>query len=672
MIQFEIDGNSYSDPENWQDVSERVYFSPDVLGYLYEVNGTLLFSGDAYNYLRGVFFSNGCSVVPCVITIDDRPINVNVFLNDVVWSLDDCTAQLEFVDNTYTSYIENNKEIKAYLNVGRSKNDVDITAYTTVTTGCTFKGYETAVDTDSTLREGIRLYDAFKFLIAFMSDGEMDFDSTYMTTESDPAQPTTNRNPTLFDLQEIREGGGVAYPYISFQDLISDTFAMYNVHFGVEIQGNGRPLFRIEQPEYFRSSTSGITISNARGVTQQSDISKFYQLVKIGSADVLESHDYYDSIQLFSWNQEEYHLGGTCNNESILDIQNTTLISDTNIIQDALPPASGGTSSESFDGSIAIVVLDGDNTTIVEPNPTNASFQNFNFLLKNDEILDRFYGAIPQSIFLFLGEGQNDARSEQQSTELITPTTVVINPVFSITGIFAQFVDFPTEVLDPNNNMNVDPTTFEYEGLSQSNVVVYEAPIAGVYDVLFELRNNLVNWISQSGAVYLMVYNTSTQTYPEKIYPFGDNFGGEADLIPILQGQGLGSATRGNTFTDNGQFVCNGSQTMFLDAGWKVCVMSTFDNEPSTGSYLPTMYFEVFDNLTIEKTYDPETNYLLKTDVEYPIDCATWEQYLLDRNAEITITTIDGSISGYVNDIERNATTGESSVSILGKFSQSL
>lgn len=672
MIQFEIDGNSYSDPENWQDVSERVYFSPDVLGYLYEVNGTLLFSGDAYNYLRGVFFSNGCSVVPCVITIDDRPINVNVFLNDVVWSLDDCTAQLEFVDNTYTSYIENNKEIKAYLNVGRSKNDVDITAYTTVTTGCTFKGYETAVDTDSTLREGIRLYDAFKFLIAFMSDGEMDFDSTYMTTESDPAQPTTNRNPTLFDLQEIREGGGVAYPYISFQDLISDTFAMYNVHFGVEIQGNGRPLFRIEQPEYFRSSTSGITISNARGVTQQSDISKFYQLVKIGSADVLESHDYYDSIQLFSWNQEEYHLGGTCNNESILDIQNTTLISDTNIIQDALPPASGGTSSESFDGSIAIVVLDGDNTTIVEPNPTNASFQNFNFLLKNDEILDRFYGAIPQSIFLFLGEGQNDARSEQQSTELITPTTVVINPVFSITGIFAQFVDFPTEVLDPNNNMNVDPTTFEYEGLSQSNVVVYEAPIAGVYDVLFELRNNLVNWISQSGAVYLMVYNTSTQTYPEKIYPFGDNFGGEADLIPILQGQGFGSATRGNTFTDNGQFVCNGSQTMFLDAGWKVCIMSTFDNEPSTGSYLPTMYFEVFDNLTIEKTYDPETNYLLKTDVEYPIDCATWEQYLLDRNAEITITTIDGSISGYVNDIERNATTGESSVSILGKFSQSL
>jgi len=292
---------------------------------------------------RGLFFENGSQpVVPCVITIDGRVVNVNIFLNDVIWSLDDCVASVEFVDNTYTSYIENNKEIKAYLNVPRSKNDVDISAYTTVTTGCSFLGYETGVDTTSTGREGIRLYDAFKFMIAFISDGEMDFDSIYMATESDPALPSNNRNPTLFDPAEIRNGGGSAHPYISFEDLISDTYSMYNVHFGIEMQANGRPLFRIEQPEYFRTSTSGITIDNARGVKQQSDVSKFYQLVKIGSAEVLDTHPYYDPIQLFSWNQEEYHLGGKCNNQSILDIQNVTIISDTNIIQDALPIPSGG------------------------------------------------------------------------------------------------------------------------------------------------------------------------------------------------------------------------------------------------------------------------------------------------------------------------------------------
>ena len=676
MIQFEIDGNTFESPDNWQDVSERVYFAPEVLGYLYEVNGVLKFTGGAYQYMRNLFFNNGCNVVPCVITIDDRRVKVNIFLNDVVWYLDDCTCDVEFVDNTYTSYISNNKEIKAYLNVPRSKNDVDISAFTNVTTGCTFKGYETTVDTDSVDREGVRLFDAFRFLIAFISDGEMDFASDYFKTESDPAAPTTNRNPTLFDPKEVRVGGGSAFPYMSFDELIGDTFGMYNVHFGIEIQPNGRPLFRIEPPEYFRSTGTGITIHNASGVKQQSDVSKFYQLVRIGSAEVLSTHDYYDAIQLFSWNQEEYHLGGKCNNETILDIQNKKLISDTNIIQDCLPIASGGTENESYDGDVVIVVMDGNNTTITNENPVNSAFQNYNYLLKNDEILDRFYGAIPQSIFLFLGEGQNDARSEIQLVQSVGSSVVISSPVFApLIGVYAQLMNFPVEVSDPNNNMYVDGSTFEYDAglLSQSNVTVFEAPVGGVYDVLFEVINNEIPWDSQNGAIYLMVYDPADQTEPVNMFPFGDNFGDEADLVPMLQGRGFGQSVRGNIYEENGVFVISGSQTMFLDAGWKVCVMSTFRYNPDPSvSYVDTCYFEVVDNLTVEKTYNPENNYLLKTDTNYPIDCDTWNNYLSDRNAPITITTKDGSITGYVNDIERNATNGNASISILGKFAQSI
>jgi len=222
-------------------------------------------------------------------------------------------------------------------------------------------------------------------------------------------------------------------------------------------------------------------------------------------------------------------------------------------------------------------VLDGDNVTIPSPNPTNGAFQNYNFLLKNDEILDRFYGAIPQSIFLFLGEGDNDARSEQQSTTSVGSATVITNPVFNTIGTYAQFVDFPVETTDPNNNMRIDPTTSGLMAHSLSLTLgFFESPVAGVYDVLFELRNSGLDWQSQNGAVYLMVYNTSSQLVPERVFPFGDNFGDEADLIPILQGQGYAQSIRGNIYTDNGVNVCSGSQTLFLDAGWKVCVMSTF------------------------------------------------------------------------------------------------
>lgn len=669
MIQFEINGNTFKDPNNWQELSERSYYSPEVFGYLYEINGTLSFYGDAFDYLRNLYFSDGCAVVPCTVTIDSRRINVNIFLNDAIWRLRKCNVEVEFVENTYTSYISNNKDIKAYLNVPRSKNDVDITAYTTVTTGCTFKGYETGVDADATNREGVRLYDAFKFIMAFISDGEMDFASDYMATESDPANPSINRNPTLFDPQEISQGGGSAYPYISFQELMNDTFCLYNVNFGIEIQSNGRPLFRIEQPEYFRSSLSGITLTDPNEITQQSDISKFYQLLKIGSSQVLSEHTYYDPIQLYSWDKEEYHLGGTCNNETILDIECKTIITDTNIIQDALPVASGGTLSDGYWGDVALVLLDGNDITIVSDNPINSIYQNYNGRLKNDEVLSRFYGSIPQSIFLFLGEGQNDARGEIQSVTPVSGATLIPCPVHYLVSVYANFTNFPNEVVDQNNNMSIDPSTFEFNALSQSNVTVYTSPVSGVYEVAFDVRSTH-DWRSQNGAIYLVVYRGAT-TYPIALFPFGGSFIDNNAAPTIMQGYG-GQSERGSMYEENGAYVCTGSQTMFLASGDKVCVMSTFRFNPNISTdYLSVSYFEVFDNLTTTKTYDPATNYLIKTDIETVIDCDTWNQYLLDKNAEITIIGNGHHITGYVNDIERNATTGKSSVSILGKFATS-
>lgn len=672
MIQFEINGNTFADPQNWQDVTERSYFSPEVLGYLYEVNGTLIFYGEAYNYLRSVYFSDGCAVVPCVLTIDNRKINVNIFLNDAVWRLRTCNVEVEFVENTYTSYISNNKDIKAYLNVPRSKNDNDITAFTTVQIDCEFKEYQIGVGSPATGRHGVRLYDALKFIIAFISDGEMDFESDYLAKESDPLNPSSNRNPTLFDPKELRVGGGIAFPYISFQELINDTYSEYNINFRIEPQINGRPLFRVEQPEYFKSNNVGITLSDPNEIKQQSDVSKFYQLVKIGSSEVLDSHLYYDPIQLFSWDREEYHLGGTCNNDSILDLELKKIITDTNIIQDALPIATGGTENESYDGDVVMVVLDGDNVTVVAENPVNAAFQNYNALLKNDEVLNRFYGDIPQSIFLFLGEGQNDSRREIQTATPITSATIVNNPVFNITGIYAQFTGFPIETSDPNNNMSIDPATYQFYGLNQSNITIYTAPVSGVYDVNFEVKAAGIDFAQQNGAVYLAVYDTDLTT-PLNLFPFGYAFNAENYLIPILQGRGFGGSQRGGITGDSSYSLCNGSQTMFLNAGDKVTLITTFRFNPTVDvQYIGVSYFEVFDNLTITKTSDPAASYLIKTSIETFIDCNTWDTYMQDKNAEILITGNEHSIKGYVNDIERNATTGEATVSILGKFANSL
>jgi len=659
-----------NEPEGLRELRHRVYFAKDIKGYLEEWQGQLTFIGEDYTFLRNQLLSGACSVIP--ITLDDgcrRSYNANLFLNEAEWRPDICQVSVNVIDAGYLTLIANNKDIKAYLNVGRSKNDVDISAYTTVQTNCEFSEYQTGVDSPTSAdREGVRVYDAFKFLIAFMSDGLMDFESTYFATESDPATPSLNRNPTLFDPSEITTGGGSAYPYISFDDLLTDINRLYNVEFSVDVQGNGRPLLRIETPEYFRQNSSSFVAENAAEVTQVAELESYYQKIIMGSAKVQSDHDYYDPIQLFSWDREDYHLGGTCNSEAILDLRLQTLISDTNSIQDALPVTAGGTASTENEGAVAIVLMDGDNVTITNDNPVNPSFQYYNALIKNDEVLNRFYGAIPNSIFLFLGEGINDA--EHQVQTLQSPSlSLIANPVLTFINTFADFVDFPVEISDPNNNMAVDNTAFDFLGLTNTQCTSYDAPVGGVYNITVKISQNNTDFANQSGAFYLVTYPAGSTTF-EQVIPFGRNFGIESDRIPILQG--LTYSESGDVYIENGLSVCEGSATMFLDSGDRLVVVCAFEfNTTPTTGYQPTCQFIVNDTLTIERTFDPQTNYLINTTFDYPITPQEWQSFLDDRYGEITVTHQNGMIKGFLREATRNFEDGITEWKIRSTFGDS-
>ena len=655
------------EPRGLRELQHRVYFAKDINGFLEEWNGTLVFYGQDYTYLRNQFISGACTIIP--IQIGDgcgNTYNANLFLNTAEWRPDICEVSIEVIDAGYLTLIANNKEIKAFLNVPRSKNDVDITAYTTIQTDCEFSEYETGVQTPTSAdREGVRLYDAFKFLIAFMSDGEMDFESDFFATESDPLQPTLNRNPTLFDFEEIAKGGGVAYPYISFEELLTDTYKVYNIEFGVEYQNNGRPIFRIEKPSYFIGSTNVLNIESPSTVTQSSEQESYYQKLIIGSSEVQQDHDYYEPIQLFSWDKEEYHLGGNCNSEAILDLRLQTLVTDTNSIQDCLPVATGGTLNESNYGKVAMVVLDGDNVTLTNPNPVTPAFQNFNFRLKNDEVLNRFYGAIPNSIFLFLGEGINDAESQIQTT-LVPTSTIITNPVFTPSGIYADFVDFPIEITDPNNNMAVDNTAFIFDSMTNTQCTSYTAPVSAIYDVTVKIVTNATNYFAQSGTFYLATYPAASTAY-DQVIPFGDNFGAISDWYTVLQTAGF--FEQGDIYVENGFSVCEGSVTMFMNAGDRLVVVNTTEsNTVGTFGYQPTCQFIVNDNLTIEKTFDLQTNYLINTTFSYPIEPETWKDFLNDRHGRITVQHANGIIYGYLREATRNLEDGITDWKIRSTF----
>jgi len=271
---------------------------------------------------------------------------------------------------------------------------------------------------------------------------------------------------------------------------------------------------------------------------------------------------------------------------------------------------------------------------------------------------------------LFLGENQNDAESVITSTiNPNLPAFTITNPVNAIFGAFADFVEFPVEILDPNNNMGTDTTAFEFGTfgtITNTQCTSYTAPVSGVYDITVKIAQNVSNFATQVGCFYLATYPAASVNY-EQVVPFGDNFGNPVDWYPVLQNAGYNE--QGDIYTENGFSVCEGSITMFLNSGDRLVVVCTFGNRnaPDRG-YQPTCVFSVTDNLSIERTFDPQTNYLINSVFEYPIEPETWTNFLNDRHGKISVSHSNGIITGYLREATRNIEDGMTEWKIRSTF----
>lgn len=628
------------EPKGLRDLKHRVYFSPDLNGYLEEWNGELTFYGEDYSYLRSSYINNGCSVVS--VTLEDscsRTYDANLFLNEATWRPDICEVTLEVVDAGFLSLIDNNQEIKAYLNVPRSKNDVDISAYTTVQTDLTFEASAIA-DPDVTGREGVRVYDAYKMLIAFMTDGLLEFESDFLTPDDSEASLLT---PVLITADELRNGRAsdeVVYPYISFQELHRDMARLYHLTFNV-VDG----VFRVEPDEYFQQTSNTITMEDVDAVEQTSEEKSFYAKIDFGSqTDEEEDFNYYPNITFLGFSQEEYHLGGQCNNKGKLDLRMETLITDPNIIMQSLPIASGGQADPaSKSEDIFMVTCDSSNVSQVYQHPTDSTLQYYNKLLSNFEVALRWGDGIPFPIFQFLGENQNGARGFLQSA--YSPSFFVINAVSQFAAL--KFPDRTAPFgFDPNTNMSDVTDSLQSPPDVGGNTAtdtqlktIYTAPISSVYTVTAKVRSSTPPNISTS--MLFMRYDAAPSTATlDSIEFFGASF-------------------------VNGAYEWEGSWSVYLDSGDRVAV-GVINITP----IVQDSFFQVNDLDFIEKTYDPQENYLINTTFNYPLSPQEWSDFLDDRHGRITVTHKNGTIYGYLREATRNFEDGITEWKIRSTFDE--
>jgi hypothetical protein len=633
-------------------MSHRVYFSDDLGGYLEEFNGDLTFYGEDYTYLRRRFFADGCSVVPCVIE-DGCGLRLtgNLFLNDAEWRPDKCEVTLQVVDSGFLSLIDQNKEIKAFVNVPRSKNDVDISAYTATQTNLTFSLHDTnaiPAQSDATGRQGVRLYDALRMLIAFMSDGIITMVSDYLN----PAFATEDGIPTLVVGQEIRTGANDEWPRINFQDLFGDARSLYNLAFAPEIV-NGQPALRIEPVAYFRQQLGTTVFEDVNELSQKAVLSQYYAIMKFGSkrTDPLEyNNQYFPPATFYAWQEEEFHLLGQCNTKANLDLTMSELVTDTNRIQIALPTTAGGQDDDGIDKDIALVCFDSSNVTVIYTNPTDTTQRFYNNSLTNFEVANRWGNGVPFPIVQFLGVGNNQAEAVA-----ITELSPVWVPVTGLFGARAAFLEFPLSTFpngeDPGGNITqsvetlqtLDPPLFIFNG----PVTGYSAPVSAIFtvhaEVIFTENVDAYLIVGRFDALNNYIETTIMQTVTEDV-----------TLVPQTATKAFGQAL----------VFANATDRLFIGA-------ITDGNTTINIQTFTESYFKVFDPFTFEQTYNPNDNLLIETSYEYPMTSEQWMNFLNEQFKSMTVTYNGGEVQGYIKDVTRQLENGNTDWLIRSNFGNS-
>lgn len=472
MFRFTLDGNVLSDePEGWSDIVSELRRDKEIRGQLLLMELTLIFKGgtDGYNILKP---NIDCQGFCAFSTLDiDRDCNddgnwENIFQGTIFYTLvkehlSPCILECKLKDNSFAAKIENNKNIEAFINVTRSKNNVEIVGADMATVH--FFDVATAAYSGGFVKV-FPVYGAFKYIIHYMTDGEMDFASDYFFGNLISGD---GRFMTITTGEQIRLGSGgnpTKVPFISFQKLFEEVNKKVNISFTIETNPfSGRKQIRIEPTSYFYNTGTSVTLNNVYGITKSVNTAELYSRLQIGSSETLPFDagppplNFPTDIAFVGFKEESYTMTGKCNIDNTLNLVSDWII-DSNVIQDVFTNNNDGYDENIF-FIMADYITDPLNQVAIQYDvfDTGGAPLFYNGFLRNSETALRWLGGIPNSIALYLGNGNDEFRAsvnlQVSQTLPVSPVPVYIDPV--------RFEDdFTPPNQDPNGNYN--NITFKY------------------------------------------------------------------------------------------------------------------------------------------------------------------------------------------------------------------
>ena len=459
MVTITFGGVEVDNPIEWEEMSVSIEYDTTNQITTIEYDQTLTFYGSGFDYLYSRRNDN-CELIPCEITStcgnEYLILKGNIFITDCVFDELECAVQVTVQDDGYSSRIQNNKAITVSLASTETKNGQAITpvsetlvTFFTPSTG----GYSNSI-------RGYRVYEAFRFIVDWMSDNTVTFESDYFSSGGDGYDDWICSGLDI-RVSTVPPANEANPPSISFEDLFDVMRRIKNLAIGFQRDSSNNPILRIEPLSYFRNSGTGIQITNVNK-TELSYIKELlYAKVKVGSQIILPTKcddgntncAASNNISYYGFQDEEYYLTGECNENVELDltVQNGFVV-DTNTIEDVLIYG-----NESFDRDVFLVRIFEHTPSAyraVSTDVFNIGAYWYNEAYTNKEILARYIDYLTGVLNLFsLYNGINLFKATGNVS------SAVLLPLQTPTYTTYQ-VPLNVEVFDPQNRFDLTNDRF--------------------------------------------------------------------------------------------------------------------------------------------------------------------------------------------------------------------
>jgi len=230
-------------------------------------------------------------------------------------------------DNSFYSYISNNKNVKFNLRSTNTKSkevieatpiyDVDMFIPQNGVYGSFF----------GQLFRGYRVFDAFTFIVGALSDNKVSFASDYLTQGSIWEQ----KELFLFDGLALRDQNTDPIMSLSFEELFSEVFKSRNVSFYIDMTDPTSPVLRLENIAFFYNQSTVYRFTDIKELLTTFKATKLYGTVNIGSEYTVGGanppYAFPEGISYFGFKKETYTPLGQCNTDQELDLVNKFIIS---------------------------------------------------------------------------------------------------------------------------------------------------------------------------------------------------------------------------------------------------------------------------------------------------------------------------------------------------------